>query len=163
MTLRILRIFPIAALMVLFAVGTFYAQEHAEHNAKHANAKSDVPEIFCSHMGTGQLCPGNADMFKLSGAKKQAYLEALDSYHKAVAAASKQFAADARAKAGPRTGHGTGPHSRSSIDAPPARLCRGTALLCPRRASPASSSSDASQKPPIPGAQTQVGGCEEFQ
>ena len=100
MTLRILRIFPIAALMVLLAVGTLYAQEHAEHNAKHANAKSDVPEIFCSHMGTGQLCPGNADMFKLSGAKKQAYLEALNSYNKAVAAASKQFAADARAKAG---------------------------------------------------------------
>jgi hypothetical protein len=100
MTLRILRIFPIAALMVLFAVGTFYAQEHAEHNAKHANAKSDVPEIYCSHLGTGQLCPGNADMFKLNGAKKQAYLEALNSYNKAVAAASKQFAADAKAKAG---------------------------------------------------------------
>lgn len=99
MTLRILRIFPGAALLVLFAVGTFYAQEHAEHNAKHANAKSDVPEIFCSHLGTGQLCPGNADMFRLSGARKQAYLEALNSYNKAVAAASKQFVVDAKAKA----------------------------------------------------------------
>jgi hypothetical protein len=100
MTLRNLRILPITALMALFAVGTLYTQEHAEHSAKHAPVKSDVPEIFCSHLGTGQLCPGNADMFKLSGAKKQAYLEALNSYNKAVAAASKQFAADARAKAG---------------------------------------------------------------
>ena len=88
------------ALAAFFAVGTLYAQEHAEHNAKHANAKSDVPEIFCSHLGTGQLCPGNADMFKLSGPQKQAYLEALSSYNKAVAAASKQFAADAKSKAG---------------------------------------------------------------
>src|SRR5216683_8163530 len=98
--LRNPRAVALIAPLALSAVGTFYAQEHADHNAKHANAKSDVPEIFCSHLGTGQLCPGNADMFKLSGAKKQAYLEALNSYNKAVAAASKQFAADARAKAG---------------------------------------------------------------
>jgi hypothetical protein len=39
-------------------------------------------------------------MFKLSGPKKQAYLEALNSYNKAVAAASKQFLADAKTKAG---------------------------------------------------------------
>ena len=100
MTLRNLRIFPVTALAALFAVGTFYAQEHAEHNTKHAQAKSDVPEIFCNHRGTGQLCPGNADMFKLSGAKKQQYLEALNSYNKAVGAASKQFLADAKDKVG---------------------------------------------------------------
>ncbi len=100
MNLRNLRAVIVTALTAFFAVGTFYAQEHAEHNAKQAHAKSDAPEIFCSHLGTGQLCPGNADMFKLSGPKKQAYLEALNSYNKAVAAASKQFLADAKTKAG---------------------------------------------------------------
>ena len=87
-------------LMALFAAGTFYAQEHGGASAKEGHAKSDAPEIFCSHLGTGQLCPGNADMFKLSGPKKQAYLEALNNYNKAVAAASKQFLADAKTKAG---------------------------------------------------------------
>src|SRR5713101_1431433 len=100
MSVKNLRVVAPIALAALFAVGTFYAQEHAEHNAKQANAKSDVPEIFCSHKGTGQLCPGNADMFKLNGPKKQAYLEALNSYNNSVAAASKQFLADAKAKAG---------------------------------------------------------------
>lgn len=87
-------------LLALFAAGTFYAQEHAEHNAKQAQTKSDAPEIFCSHMGTGQLCPGNAQMFKLSAAQKEQYAQALNSYNKAVAAASKQFLADAKDKAG---------------------------------------------------------------
>jgi hypothetical protein len=100
MKLRNLTVVPVIVLAAAFAVGTFYAQEHADHNAKHANAKSDVPEIFCNHRGTGQLCPGNADMFKLSGPKRQAYLEALNSYNNAVAAASKQFVGDAKAKAG---------------------------------------------------------------
>src|SRR5712691_4757460 len=100
MKLRNLRALAPIAVTAILAVGTFYAQEHADHTAKQTHAKSDAPEIFCSHLGTGQLCPGNADMFKLSGAKRQAYLEALNSYNKAVAAASKQFAADARAKAG---------------------------------------------------------------
>src|SRR5258708_988456 len=100
MKLRNPRAVALIAPLALLAAGTFYAQEHADHNAKHANAKSDVPEIFCAHRGTGQLCPGNADMFKLSGPKKQAYLEALNSYNKVVDAASKQFPADAKAKAG---------------------------------------------------------------
>src|SRR6266446_6031708 len=100
MNLRNLRGVVVTALTAFFAVGIFYAQEHAEHNAKQAHAKSDAPEIFCSHLGTGQLCPGNADMFKLSGPKKQAYLEALNSYNRAVDAASKQFLADAKDKVG---------------------------------------------------------------
>ena len=100
MKLRNLRIFPVIALTAFVAVGTFYAQEHAEHNAKQVPAKSDVPEIFCSHMGTGQLCPGNASMFKLTDAQKQQYAAALNAYNKAVAAASKQFLADAKTKAG---------------------------------------------------------------
>src|SRR5260370_30336654 len=85
MNLRNLNAVVLAALTALFAVGIFYPQEHAEHNVKQAHAKSDAPEIFCSHLGTAQLCPGNADMFKLSGPQKQAYLEALNSYNKAVA------------------------------------------------------------------------------
>ncbi len=100
MKLRNLRVVPLIALAALFTVGTFYAQEHAEHNAKQANAKSDVPEIFCSHMGTGQLCSGNANMLKLSAAQKQQYLEALKSYNKAAGAASKQFLADVKDKVG---------------------------------------------------------------
>lgn len=98
MELRNLRIVPVIALAAVFAVGPFYAQEHADHNAKQAQAKSDVPEIFCSHMGTGQLCSGNAKMFKLSEAQKTQYSEALSSYNKAVGAASKQFLADAKDK-----------------------------------------------------------------
>jgi hypothetical protein len=88
--------------MILLAAGTFYAQEHAGHgaSAKNTHAKSDVPEIFCSHMGTGQLCPGNAQMFKLSAAQKEQYSQALNNYNKAVAAASKQFLADAKDKVG---------------------------------------------------------------
>jgi uridine kinase len=39
-------------------------------------------------------------MFKLSGAQKERYEEALNSYNKAVAAAQKQFLADVKDKAG---------------------------------------------------------------
>ena len=92
-------------LMALFAVGTFYAQEHGTGQrgkmdvSKMADT-SGTPEIFCSHMGTGQLCPGNAQMFNLSGAKKERYEDALNNYNKAVAAAQKQFLADAKDKVG---------------------------------------------------------------
>jgi hypothetical protein len=87
------------ALAALFAVGTFYAQEHhAEHHGQ-ADA-SGVPEIFCNHLGTGQLCPGNAQMFNLGGARKERYEEALNNYNKAVEAAQKQFLADAKDKVG---------------------------------------------------------------
>ena len=93
------------ALMALFAVGTFYAQEHgAGQQDKMEMSKmtdaSGAPEIFCAHMGTGQLCPGNAQMFKLSGAKKERYEEALNTYNKAVGAAQKQFLADTKEKVG---------------------------------------------------------------
>ena len=85
------RLIPVTALMTLFAAGTFYAQEHKEHggaSAKDGHAASEAPEIFCSHMGTGQLCPGNAQMFKLSAAQKERYTEALNNYNKTVEAAS---------------------------------------------------------------------------
>ena len=86
-------------LVALFVSGTFYAQEHGA--GQHGKADvSDAPEIFCNHLGTGQLCPGNAQMFKLSGARKERYEEALNSYNKAVAAAQKQFLADVKDKAG---------------------------------------------------------------
>ncbi|HYL15884.1 MAG TPA: hypothetical protein VEV41_22800 [Terriglobales bacterium] len=98
--MRDLKVVPFVAFAALFAVGTCYAQEHGDHAAKQTQAKSDAPEIFCSHKGTGQLCPGNAQMFKLSAAQKEQYGQALDSYNKAVEAASKQFLADAKAKVG---------------------------------------------------------------
>jgi hypothetical protein len=86
-------------LTALLTVGPFYAQEHnAEHHG-HADA-TGVPEIFCTHMGTGQLCPGNAQMFNLGGAQKERYEEALNNYNKAVEAAQKQFLADAKDKVG---------------------------------------------------------------
>ncbi len=92
------------AAMILFAVGTLYAQQPAEHggaaSATAAHTTSDVPEVFCNHMGTGQLCPGNAQMFNLSGDKKDRYLQALNNYNKAVEAASKQFLTDAKDKVG---------------------------------------------------------------
>lgn len=86
-------------LLALFVSGTFYAQEHGagQHNKADVSA---APEIFCNHLGTGQLCPGNAQMFKLSGARKERYEEALNSYNKAVAAAQKQFLADVKDNAG---------------------------------------------------------------
>ncbi len=100
-----LGLFVMTVLMALFAVGIFYAQEHgAGQQGKMDMSKmtdaSGAPEIFCSHKGTGQLCPGNAQMFNLSGAKKERYEEALDNYNKAVAAAQKQFLADAKGKVG---------------------------------------------------------------
>jgi len=94
------RSIPMTVLVALFSAGTFYAQEHGGASAKEGHAKSDAPEIFCSHMGTGQLCPGNAQMFNLSGAKKERYEGALNSYNKAVGAAQKQFLADAKDKVG---------------------------------------------------------------
>ena len=92
------------ALLALFASGTFYAQEHGagQHSKMDMSKMTDAsgaPEIFCPMMGTGQLCPGNAQMFKLSGARKERYEEALNNYNKAVAAAQKQFLADVKAKA----------------------------------------------------------------
>jgi hypothetical protein len=82
-----------------FAVGTVYAQEH---NAGHHGQtdESGVPEIFCNHLGTGQLCPGNAQMFNLRGAQKERYEEALNNYNKAVVAAQKQFLGEAKDKVG---------------------------------------------------------------
>jgi hypothetical protein len=100
-----LRVLVAPVLIALFAAGTFYAQEHpAAHQGKMDMSKmtdsSGQPEIFCSHRSTGQLCPGNAQMFILSGPQKERYEEALNNYNKAVAAAQKQFLADAKDKVG---------------------------------------------------------------
>lgn len=90
--------------LALVAAGTFYAQDHgADHGKMNMSKPSDAattPEIFCSRMGTGQLCPGNAQMFKLSRVQKERYEEALNNYNKAVAAAQKQFLTDVKDKAG---------------------------------------------------------------
>jgi hypothetical protein len=88
------------ALMIGLAVGTVYAQQHAGGTSAKTG---DVVEVFCDHMGTGQLCAGSnatAKLFNLSGAKKDRYIEAINTYNKAVAAASKQFLEDAKAKVG---------------------------------------------------------------
>lgn len=98
MKLKNLKVVFLIALAALLAAVPFYAQDHGK--AKETHAKSDVPEIFCSHMGTGQLCPGNAQMFKLSDTQKQQYSQALNAYNKAVAAASKQFLEDAKTMVG---------------------------------------------------------------
>jgi hypothetical protein len=92
---------PVAAAMILSVAGTLYAQQHTGGaSTATAATTSDVPEVFCNHMGTGQLCPGNARMFDLSGAKKEQYLEALNKYNKAVETASKEFLIDAKDKVG---------------------------------------------------------------
>jgi hypothetical protein len=87
--------FPLIALAVVVVAGALYAQEH---NAKESHSATSVPEVFCSHMKTGQLCSGNASMFKLSDSQKQQYREVLSSYNKAVDAAQKQFLADLKDK-----------------------------------------------------------------
>ncbi len=103
MRAKVMRGFLIG-LLALAAGGAFHAQDHgADHSKMNMSKPADAaaaPEIFCSRMGTGQLCPGNAQMFKLSGVQKERYEEALNNYNKAVAAAQKQFLADVRDKAG---------------------------------------------------------------
>jgi hypothetical protein len=87
------------ALMALFLIGALHAQEHNAGSQDQATT-SHAPEIFCDRMNTGQLCSGNAQMFSLKGAQKERYEEALNKYNNAVAAAQKQFLADAKDKAG---------------------------------------------------------------
>ncbi len=91
----------VTVLTILFAFGASYAQQRTEHGG--ASAPVEVLEVFCNHLGTGQLCPGSnatAKLFNLSGAKKDRYIEAINTYNKAVAAASKQFLEEAKAKVG---------------------------------------------------------------
>jgi hypothetical protein len=104
MTVRIMKVGVLIGLLALFVSGTFYAQEQGAGHSKMDMSKmtdtSGAPEIFCSMKGTGQLCPGNAQMFKLSGVQKERYEEALNNYNKAVAVAQKQFLTDVKDKAG---------------------------------------------------------------
>jgi hypothetical protein len=94
------RLIPMAAVLALLTAGTFYAQDHAASAKEAQAAKPNAPEIFCGHMKTGQLCPGNSQMFKLSAAQKEQYTQALNRYNKAVGEAQKQFLEEARTKAG---------------------------------------------------------------
>jgi hypothetical protein len=89
------RITPAIIMSVVMMSFAVFAQEHKSQHAKEASA---APEIFCSHMKTGQLCPGNASMFKLTDAQKQQYRDALSNYNKAVDTAQKQFLADLKDK-----------------------------------------------------------------
>jgi hypothetical protein len=79
-------------------VATAFAVSAQEHKSQHSKEASAAPEIFCSHMKTGELCPGNASMFKLADAQKQQYREALNNYNKAVDTAQKQFLTDLKDK-----------------------------------------------------------------
>jgi hypothetical protein len=94
------RLLSMTVLVALLAAGTFYAQERSATGVKDAPAKSGVPEIFCGHMKTGQLCSGNAQMFKFSATQKEQYAQALNSYNKAVGEAQKLFLEDAKNKVG---------------------------------------------------------------
>lgn len=94
-------VIPMAAVLTLIVCcGTFYAQDRVGASAKAAQAKAEASEIFCGHMKTGQLCPGNAQMFKLSAAQKEQYAQALNNYNKAVGEAQKKFLEDAKTKVG---------------------------------------------------------------
>jgi hypothetical protein len=79
-------------------LATAFAVSAQEHKGQHSNEATKSPEIFCSHMKTGQLCPGNASMFQLTEAQKQRYREALMNYNKAVDTAQKQFLAGLKDK-----------------------------------------------------------------
>jgi hypothetical protein len=91
----------VTVLMILFALGASYAQQRPIQGG--ASAPAEVLEVFCNHLGTGQLCPGSnatAKLFNLSGAQKERYLEAIYAYNKAVEYASQQFLEDAKTKVG---------------------------------------------------------------
>jgi hypothetical protein len=97
---RLAGLIPMTVMLALLTAGAFYAQDHGA-SAKEAHAaKPDAPEIFCGHMKTGQLCPGNAQMFKMSAAQKEQYTQALNRYNKAVGEAQKQFLDDVKSKVG---------------------------------------------------------------
>ena len=80
----------------------FYAQEHSAmthgKSSSTSTSPAEPPTIFCPTMTTGQLCShGTADALKLSGAKRDRWVEAARRYNKAVKAATKQLQEDVKA------------------------------------------------------------------
>jgi hypothetical protein len=66
------------------------------------HAQTASPEIFCSALPAGQLCPhGTTQLLKLDGAKKQSWNEAVNQYNKTVDSATKRLLAQAKASLSP--------------------------------------------------------------
>ena len=96
------RLTALFVLVLCLTGSSFYAQEHsAMTHGKSSPAKtsiSETPTIFCPTMTTGQLCShGTADALKLSGEKRDRWVEAARRYNKAVGAATKQLQEDVKA------------------------------------------------------------------
>jgi len=86
-----MRLFLSLAFVTGVAVVTLQAQQRPQAGA------AQPPEVFCNTMQTGALCPtGTVGIFKLSGAKAEAWLKAVGRYNSAVEAATKQLRADAK-------------------------------------------------------------------
>lgn len=73
---------------------------HAAHPAAGQGTRTGTakpPEVFCDTMQTGTLCPtGTVGLFKLSGAKAEAWLTAVGRYNKAVMDATQQLRGDVK-------------------------------------------------------------------
>lgn len=103
---REVKLASVIFLGLLFASGTFYAQEQAGQHAQHTRGTSSATNmsgaIFCPAKSTGQLCDhGSADVLKVTGAKRQNWSEAANRYNKAVEAAQKQLLEDAKTALSP--------------------------------------------------------------
>ena len=94
-------------LLVICLTGSrLSAQEHSdmthEKSSPAKTAASEIPTIFCPTMTTGQLCShGTADALKLSGEKRDRWVEAARRYNKAVDAATKQLQEDVKSSLTP--------------------------------------------------------------
>lgn len=66
------------------------------------HAQTVSPEIFCSALSAGQLCPlGTAHLLKLDSAKKQGWNDAVNQYNKTVDLATKRLLEQAKATLSP--------------------------------------------------------------
>lgn len=94
----------IVALAIVVGASVLWAQGQAGGHQQQAQAAAGHPaEVFCSHLSTGQLCtPGTAQILKLEGAKKDRWTESARKYNQAVAAATKQFLAEAKGTLSPQ-------------------------------------------------------------
>ena len=90
------------SLLVICLTGSpLSAQKHSdmkhEKSSPAKTAAAATPTIFCPTMETGQLCShGTADALKLSGEKRERWVEAARRYNKAVQAATKQLKEDVK-------------------------------------------------------------------
>lgn len=85
------------ALAACVAAVTLRADQRpaAAQNTQTSTAKP--PEVFCDTMQTGTLCPtGTVGLFKLSGAKAEAWLTAVGRYNKAVMDATQHLRGDVK-------------------------------------------------------------------